>query len=143
MNFQTLWLHGDVQGGDEMGPYAAVILASPLEQSSLNIKGIAWPVVPAREYQTTVTTIVRGKLMASFFNVTVLPEGPHFAKLHYDPATRPMLSARKIYVGCECLQPATLKQLTIESLQGCLHEMSVTQIRDQCNDEACVSIAFA
>jgi hypothetical protein len=61
-----------------MGPYAAVILAAPLEQSELEFINLALPKIPKRLFQTTVTTIVRGKLQASFFKVQAVPEGaPH------------------------------------------------------------------
>ena len=57
------------------GPYAAVVLAAPLEQSQLQFSGFEPPSIPTRKYQTTVTTIVRGSLAPSFFNVATVPPG--------------------------------------------------------------------
>ena len=64
-----------LQDGSRAGVYAAVVIATPLEQTELTFEGLALPPIPRRVYQDTVTTIVRGRLRASFFNMTDLPEG--------------------------------------------------------------------
>jgi len=52
---------------NKVGPYAAVILAAPLEQCDLKLIGLEALFIPKRRYQTTVTTIVRGRLRATYF----------------------------------------------------------------------------
>lgn len=53
--------------------FDAVILATPLEASSLEFEGFVMPKCHPREFKTTVTTYVRGKLRPSYFGVKSLP----------------------------------------------------------------------
>jgi len=57
------------------GPYAAVIIAAPLEQSRLRFKGVHVTPPPERQYQRVVTTYVTGRLRADYFGVQKLPAG--------------------------------------------------------------------
>ena len=68
---------GNCLQGERAGPYAAVILAAPLEQSNLSKAGFEMPFIPKRHYQTTVTTLVRGSLRASYFELAKAPDGSH------------------------------------------------------------------
>lgn len=63
------------QGGGRVQSYAVVIIATPLEDADLNFQNVSLPHIPKRIYQDTVTTVVRGSLQASFFNLTTLPQG--------------------------------------------------------------------
>lgn len=49
------------------GPYDAVIIAAPLDLSSLSVSGIDLPVIPRRSYHRTITTVIRGVLRPTFF----------------------------------------------------------------------------
>lgn len=57
------------------GPYAAVIIATPLEGSHIRCKGVGVRPPPAREYQRVTTTYVTGHLQADYFGVQRLPTG--------------------------------------------------------------------
>ena len=57
------------------GPYDAVIIAAPLEQSEIEFDGIDVARRPKRTYQETVTTYVTGTLRPSYFGVSTLPTG--------------------------------------------------------------------
>jgi hypothetical protein len=63
----------------EYGPYDAVILATPLEGSGLDLKGLdPEPQLPPRSYQQTTTSFVTGYLDASFFDRADLEPGDIF-----------------------------------------------------------------
>lgn len=63
----------------EYGPYDAVILATPLEGSGLDLKGLdPEPQLPPRSYQQTTTSFVTGYLNASFFDRADLEPGDIF-----------------------------------------------------------------
>ncbi len=57
------------------GPYDAVIIAAPLEQSKIEFDGIDVAMRPKRTYQETVTTYVTGTLRPGYFGVSTLPTG--------------------------------------------------------------------
>jgi Prenylcysteine lyase len=61
------------------GPYAAVVIATPLEGARIRFKGFGVRPQPAREYQRVTTTYVAGRLRASYFGVARMPTGatPH------------------------------------------------------------------
>jgi hypothetical protein len=64
----------EAQGGAEepevAGPFDAVLVAAPLETSGLDVSEVAVQQVPARRYQTTVTTMVEADgLDAAYFGV--------------------------------------------------------------------------
>ncbi len=66
-----------------VGGYAAVALATPLERSGgLTLTGVE-SVPPARQFQRTVTTFVRGRLAPAWFGVTRLPGA--FCRLNAAP----------------------------------------------------------
>ena len=60
------------------GPYDAVIIAAPLEQSEIEFDGIDIARRPKRTYQETVTTYVTGTLRPGYFGVSTLPTGECF-----------------------------------------------------------------
>lgn len=70
-------------------PYRAVVIATPLEQARIDFVGMLLPKIPERVYQDTVTTIVRARLRASYFNVTEVPQGeaspPHLSSARRSP----------------------------------------------------------
>ncbi|KAL0040815.1 hypothetical protein WJX79_006365 [Trebouxia sp. C0005] len=47
------------------GPFAAVVIATPLEFSSIEFEGVELPHIPARKFQSTVSTFVRVSAMNS------------------------------------------------------------------------------
>lgn len=49
--------------------YDAVIIAAPLHSSGIEFSGIDLPVIPARKYQPTVVTIVKGTVRPTFFGL--------------------------------------------------------------------------
>ena len=55
--------------------YTAVLVAVPLELTSIAFSGFEMPEMPRRAYQTTWTTLVVGLLRPSYFGVQRLPEG--------------------------------------------------------------------
>lgn len=57
------------------GPYAAVIIATPLEGTHICFKGVSVRPPPARDYQPVTTTYVTGNLRAAYFGVQRLPTG--------------------------------------------------------------------
>lgn len=57
------------------GPYAAVVIATPLEGARIRFKGFGVRPRPAREYQRVTTTYVVGSLRAAYFGVHRLPTG--------------------------------------------------------------------
>ena len=57
------------------GPYAAVVIAAPLEGARIRFKGFGVRPRPAREYQRVTTTYVVGSLRAAYFGVARLPTG--------------------------------------------------------------------
>lgn len=56
---------------ERVGPFDGVILATPLEGSGIELRGVLPPaaVLPRREYQSTVTTYVTGALNPRYFKV--------------------------------------------------------------------------
>lgn len=56
-----------------VGPYEAVVLATPLEHSGINFRGMAVKSIPKRTYQKIVTNYIAGRLRASYFGTTQLP----------------------------------------------------------------------
>ncbi len=55
--------------------YAAILVATPLELTHLEFTGFKVPHMPVRKYQTTVTTLVEGRLRPDYFGVEALPRG--------------------------------------------------------------------
>lgn len=55
--------------------YTAVLVAVPLELTSIAFSGFDMPAMPRRAYQTTWTTLVVGVLRPGYFGVQSLPEG--------------------------------------------------------------------
>ena len=60
------------------GPYDAVVIATPLEGSDISVHAPNIPPLPPREYQSTITTILKGKLDLGYFGSSPKPAG----KLH-------------------------------------------------------------
>ena len=60
---------------ESAGPFDAVVIATPLEQADLSFLGHTLPQLPARKYQRTVTTFVRGALRPSAFGESKTPQG--------------------------------------------------------------------
>lgn len=56
------------------GPFAAVVIATPLEFSSIEFEGVELPHIPARKFQSTVSTFVRGHLNGSYFGLEARPK---------------------------------------------------------------------
>jgi Prenylcysteine lyase len=79
------------------GPYAAVIIATPLEGTHIRFKGVKVPPPPAREYQRVTTTYVVGELRAAYFGVQRLPTGvcPTKRRSHQHVRTHAVLYDRK------------------------------------------------
>ena len=69
--FQLTYETGEGATGAEM--FDVVVIAAPLEGSDLDIQGVDLPHIPARKFQTTVTTLVKGHVRPAFF---ALPPGP-------------------------------------------------------------------
>lgn len=57
------------------GPFAAVVIAAPLEFSSIGFEGLQLPHIPPRKFQSTISTFVRGRLNATYFGVKQPPRG--------------------------------------------------------------------
>lgn len=55
------------------GPYAAVVVAAPLEHSNLKFHGAAVQRPPDRSFQKVVTSFVAGTLRGSYFGTSRLP----------------------------------------------------------------------
>lgn len=70
------------------GPFDAVVIATPLEQANLSFQGHTLPQLPARKYQRTVTTYVRGTLRPSAFGESKMPRGGSLRGLAPLPARR-------------------------------------------------------
>ena len=68
--------------GQDPKIYDAVIIATPLAESGIEITGITLPIIPRRKYQTTVVTIVRGAVRPAFFGLPpgAFPYGKFFYK---------------------------------------------------------------
>ncbi len=62
------------------GPFAAVVIATPLEFSSIEFEGVELPHIPARKFQSTVSTFVRGHLNGSYFGLKARPKGESLLK---------------------------------------------------------------
>ena len=62
------------------GPFAAVVIATPLELSSIEFEGVELAHMPARKFQSTVTTFVRGHLNGSYFGLKARPKGESLLK---------------------------------------------------------------
>ena len=71
---------------DTAGPFDAVVIATPLEQANLSFQGHTLPQLPARKYQRTVTTFVRGVLRPSAFGESETPQGGSWRGLAPLPA---------------------------------------------------------
>lgn len=61
--------------------YDAVIIAAPLGDSGIKISGVTLPIIPRRDYQTTVVTIVKGAVRPTFFGLPPghMPYGKYLA----------------------------------------------------------------
>ena len=57
------------------GPYAAVVIAAPLEFSDIRFQGVQLPRIPPRKFQSTISTFVRGCLNGTYFGVKQPPQG--------------------------------------------------------------------
>ena len=57
------------------GPIAAVVIAAPLELSSMQFEGVQLPHIPPRKFQSTISTFVRGRLNGTYFGVDHPPKG--------------------------------------------------------------------
>lgn len=57
------------------GPFAAVVIATPLELSGIEFEGLQLPHIPPRKFQSTISTFVRGCLNATYFGVKQPPRG--------------------------------------------------------------------
>ncbi|KAL3154565.1 hypothetical protein ABBQ32_014022 [Trebouxia sp. C0010 RCD-2024] len=57
------------------GPFTAVVIATPLELSSMQFDGVQLPLIPPRKFQSTVSTFVRGRLNGTYFGVNHPPKG--------------------------------------------------------------------
>lgn len=55
--------------------YTAVLVAVPLELTSISFSGFELPHMLKRAYQTTWTTYVTGTLRPGYFGVHTLPQG--------------------------------------------------------------------
>ncbi|DBB04108.1 hypothetical protein WJX77_009419 [Trebouxia sp. C0004] len=78
--FQIKTLH---QESSHMhGPFAAVVIATPLEFSSIEFEGVELPHIPARKFQSTVSTFVRGHLNGSYFGLKARPKGTIMVSEH-------------------------------------------------------------
>jgi hypothetical protein len=66
-----------------LGAYDAVVVATPLELTTLIFSGFRVPDMPQRNFQTTVATLVKGKLRPAYFGVQRMPKGVewHFGKV--------------------------------------------------------------
>lgn len=62
------------------GPFAAVVIATPLEFSSIAFEGVELPHIPAHKFQSTVSTFVRGHLNGSYFGLKARPKGEFLLK---------------------------------------------------------------
>ncbi|GMH43283.1 hypothetical protein BSKO_11205 [Bryopsis sp. KO-2023] len=71
INIETRAKEGDPVLHDS---YDAVIVATPLEMFEAAFSGFDMPKIPSRQFQTTVTTYVRGKLKSKYFNADWLPK---------------------------------------------------------------------
>ena len=71
---------------ESAGPFDAVVIATPLEQANLSFQGHTLPQLPARRYQRTVTTYVRGTLRPSAFGESEMPQGGSLCGLGPLPA---------------------------------------------------------
>lgn len=59
--------------------YDAVLVAVPLELANLTITCVEHRALPVRQYQRTVTTLVKGRLRPSYFGVQEVPKGTSLA----------------------------------------------------------------
>jgi len=57
------------------GPFAAVVIATPLEFSSIHFEGVELPHIPPRKFQSTISTFVKGSLNGSYFGLKAPPKG--------------------------------------------------------------------
>ncbi|KAK9917016.1 hypothetical protein WJX75_010018 [Coccomyxa subellipsoidea] len=57
--------------------YSAVLVATPLELTDIAFSGFMVPHMPVRQYQTTVTTLVKGRLRPAYFGIEALPKGEY------------------------------------------------------------------
>lgn len=57
------------------GPFAAVVIATPLELTNIQFKGVDLPHLPPRKFQSTISTFVTGSLNGSYFGLNQAPEG--------------------------------------------------------------------
>ena len=64
-----------------LAEYDAVLAAVPLELANIAFGGFKLPDLPMRAYQSTVTTLVQGRLRPEYFGAHALPEGVQ-APLH-------------------------------------------------------------
>lgn len=65
------------------GPFAAVVIATPLEFSNIDFESVEMPHIPARKFQSTVSTFVRGALNGSYFGLNQAPKGMSWHALFY------------------------------------------------------------
>ncbi len=52
-----------------------MLVATPLELTDIAFTGFEVPHMPVRQFQTTVTTLVKGRLKPAYFGVETLPKG--------------------------------------------------------------------
>lgn len=92
---------------DQPQPYDAIILAAPLEQSSLAFHGMPAPVIPPRTYKRVVTTVVASPaLRPSYFGVQKLPgrSSCTFVLLQYTSKPKEAFSSAScVLLVCSCL----------------------------------------
>ena len=103
------------------GPFAAVVIATPLELTNIQFKGIDLPHLPPRKFQSTISTFVTGSLNGSYFGLNQAPEGTlPFATplllmimlvlLSQAPSMGPTLASTKRQRVCSLLQHILLIQ---------------------------------
>ena len=110
------WPSGMCGAQEVAGPFDAVIIAAPLEQSSLEFKGLHVGRLPERAYQPVVTTYVTGLLRPSYFNLQQLPSGASrvvavrclAARGHAPALNRWLLCARCMHRCSTSLQRSSL-----------------------------------
>lgn len=55
--------------------FDAVVVAAPLEFAGLRFEGVELPRIPARKFQQTITTLVRGSVRPSYFGLDEMTFG--------------------------------------------------------------------
>lgn len=76
-------------------PFDAVVVATPLEGSGLTFPGVHLPVIPARKFQQTVTTVIKGAVRPSYFGLSAMTYcelGLHHTPCHCCISAVPVVS---------------------------------------------------